>query len=475
MVNHRVNDYKERSNRQHSHAVFSINDPRWGRGDGNGNSQDPKRPQEQKRPKDKDGEGPPDLDEMWRDFNKKLAGLFGRKSSGGGPRPDNGKSAKIGFGIVIGVLIAIYLGSGVFVVQDGNVGVVSRFGRYEDSVDQGIHWRLPYPFESQEIVNTSEIRSVEVGRNNAVTQANVRDSSLLTHDADIVDVRFAVQYQIKSATDYLFRNLDPEQSVLQAGQAAIREIAGADSTDDLLYKDREALRAKLVDTIQASLDSYKTGLQVTGVTLQSVQVPAQVQAAFEDAAKVHQDNERALDAAKAYAGQLLPRANSTAAKMIDEAKSYSNRVDSQAQGDAERFKQVYAEYSKAPAVIRQRMYLDTMTQIYSRATKVYVDSKGSNNVIYLPLDKLVDASRQHAGAAMSASDAAAPAGASGAAAAAASAAAGASAQPATQDTTAAPADQASAASAASAAGQSDSDPLRSRDAFRSRAREDDVQ
>ena len=479
MVNHRVNDYKERSNRQHSHAVFSMNDPRWGRGDGNGNSQDPKRPQEQKRPKD--GEGPPDLDEMWRDFNKKLAGLFGRKSSGGGPRPDNGKSAKIGFGIVIGVLIAIYLGSGVYVVQDGNVGVVSRFGKYENSVEQGIHWRLPYPFESQEIVNTSEIRSVEVGRNNAVTQANVRDSSLLTRDADIVDVRFAVQYQIKSATDYLFRNLDPEQSVLQAGQAAIREIAGAESTDDLLYKDREALRAKLVDTIQASLDSYKTGLQVTGVTLQSVQVPAQVQAAFEDAAKVHQDNERALDAAKAYADQLLPRANSTAAKMVDEAKSYSNRVDSQAQGDAERFKQVYAEYSKAPAVIRQRMYLDTMTQIYSRATKVFVDSKSSNNVIYLPLDKLVDANRQHAGAASgaataatSASDAAAvPAGASNAA--AASATAGGSAQPATQDSTAAPADQASAASAASAAGQSDSDPLRSRDAFRSRAREDDTQ
>jgi membrane protease subunit HflK len=476
MVNHRVNDYKERSNRQHSHAVFSMNDPRWGRGDGNGNSQDPKRPQEQKRPKD--SEGPPDLDEMWRDFNKKLAGLFGRKTPGGGPRPDNGKSAKIGFGIVIGVLIAIYLGSGVFVVQDGNVGVVSRFGKYEDSVEQGIHWRLPYPFESQEIVNTSEIRSVEVGRNNAVTQANVRDSSLLTHDADIVDVRFAVQYQIKSATDYLFRNLDPEQSVLQAGQAAIREIAGADSTDNLLFKDREALRAKLVDTIQSSLDSYKTGLQVTGVTLQSVQVPAQVQAAFEDAAKVHQDNERALDAARAYADQLLPRANSTAAKMIDEAKSYSNRVDSQAQGDAERFKQVYAEYSKAPAVIRQRMYLDTMTQIYSRATKVYVDSKGSNNVIYVPLDKLVDANRQHAAAAVSASDAAAPAAASNAASnasAATSAAAGASVQPGAQDTSAAPADQASTASAASAASQPDSDPLRSRDAFRSRTREDDVQ
>jgi membrane protease subunit HflK len=473
MVNHRVNDYQERSNRQHSHAVFSMNDPRWGRGDGNGTSQEQKRP-----PKDKDGDGPPDLDEMWRDFNRKLAGLFGRKpSGGGGPRPDNGKSAKIGFGIVIGVLIAIYLGSGVFVVQDGNVGVVSRFGKYEESVEQGIHWRLPYPFESQDIVNTSEIRSVEVGRNNALTQANVRDSSLLTHDADIVDVRFAVQYQIKSATDYLFRNLDPEQSVLQAGQAAIREIAGRHSTDDLLFKDREALRAKLVDTIQTSLDAYKTGLQVTGVTLQSVQVPAQVEAAFEDAAKVHQDNERARDTARAYADQLLPQANSKAARMIDEAKSYSNQVVSQAQGDAERFKQVYAEYSKAPAVIRQRMYLDTMTQIYSRATKVFVDSKGSNNVIYLPLDKLVDANRQHAGAAAPASEAAsAPAAASGAAAATAQPQSQSQSSPQPQDSSAvsAPADQTSAASAA-AASDSDSDPLRSRDAFRSRTREDDVQ
>jgi membrane protease subunit HflK len=484
MVNHRVNDYKERTNRQLSNAVFSINDPRWGRGEGNGNDPDPKRPQEQKRPpKDADGKGPPDLDEMWRDFNKKLAGLFGRKSPNGGPRPDNSKSAKLGLGIVIGVLIAIYLGSGVFVVQDGSVGVVSRFGKYEESADQGIHWRLPYPFESHEIVNVSQIRSVEVGRNNTLTQANVRDASLLTHDADIVDVRFTVQYQIKSPTDYLFRNLDPEQSVLQAGQAAIREIAGTDSTDDLLYKDREALRARLMDTIQEALDSYKTGLQVTGVTLQSVQVPPQVQPAFEEAAKVRQDNERARDTAKAYADQLLPRAHADAARLIDQAKDYSNRMVSQAQGDAERFKQVYAEYSKAPAVIRQRMYLDTMTQIYSRATKVYVDSKSSNNVIYLPLDKLAEANRQHAAAASGASDAS---GAPGAPAAAAGASA---AVPATQGSlqsdlqdgrnasASATSNAAVAAAPASSASDasSDSDPLRSRDTFRSRDREDDVQ
>ena len=495
MVNHRVNDYNERSNRQLSHAVFSINDPRWGRGDGNGDgkSQDQQRPQEPKRPsKDKDGEGPPDLDEMWRDFNKKLAGLFGKKPAGGGPRTDNGRGAKIGMGVVIGVLIAIYLGSGVFVVQDGNVGVVSRFGKYEESTDPGMHWRLPYPFESHEIVNTSQIRSVEVGRNNTVTQANVRDASLLTHDADIVDVRFAVQYQIKSATDYLFRNVDPDQNVTESAQAAIREIAGTHSTDDLLFKDREALRAKLVDRIQASLDSYKTGLQVTGVTIQSVQVPAQVQAAFEDAAKVRQDNERAVDTAKAYVDQLLPRAKTDAARMIDDAKGYSNRVVSQAQGNAERFKQVYAEYSKAPAVIRQRMYLDTMQQIYSRATKVFVDSKSSNNVVYLPLDKLVDANRQPANAGAAASGAAAssgpnqpvgapPAGVLGSSAGSGGAIAqdaraeSASAASAVTAQSAAPASAAASAAASGAAAQSSGDPFRSRDAFRSRSREDDTQ
>lgn len=470
MVNHRVNDYNERSNRQHSHAVFSIDDPRWGRGDGNGgNRNEPKRPSDPKRPGNgRDGEGPPDLDEMWRDFNRRLAGLFGKKPGNGAPRADNGRGAKIGFGIVVGVLIAIYLGSGVFVVQDGHVGVVSQFGKFRATAEQGIHWRLPYPFQSHEIVNTAQIRSVEVGRNNALTQANVRDASLLTQDADIVDVRFAVQYQIKSPTDYLFRNLDPDQSVTQAGQAAIREIAGAEPSDNLLYNDREALRARLIDTIQRSLDAYKTGLQVTGVTLQSVQVPSQVQAAFEEAAKVRQDNERARDTARAYANQLLPRAKSDAARSIDEATAYSNRVVAQAQGDAERYKQVYAEYSKAPAVVRQRMYLDTMQQIYSRATKVFVDSKAGNNVIYLPLDKLAEAARQRAGEAPGATgtaDAASSAPAAGAPAAASGAAAA----------TALPASAASAGAASGASQSAANDPLRSRDAFRTRGRQDDLQ
>jgi modulator of FtsH protease HflK len=292
----------------------------------------------------------------------------------------------------------------------------------------------------------------------------VRDASLLTSDADIVDVRFAVQYQIKSATDFLFRSINADDSVTQAAQAAIREIAGGLTTDDLLYKDRETLRARLAESIQRSLDAYRTGLQVTGVTVQSVQAPSQVQTAFEEASRVRQDNERARDTAQAYADQLIPRAKADAAKMIDEATAYSNREVTQAQGDAERFKQVYDEYSKAPAVIRQQMYLDTMQQIYSRATKVFVDSKAGNNVVYLPLDKLVDANRQQ-----QAKDAAqAPASASAPVAETPQARPqGAASAPAAV----APASPASAASNANAG----NDPLRSRDAFRSRSRSEDLQ
>ncbi|SAL68105.1 ftsH protease activity modulator HflK [Caballeronia peredens] len=469
MVNHRVNDYNERSNRQREHAVYSINDPRWGRGDGNGVKNDTKRPQDGKRPNGKD-DGPPDLDEMWREFNRRIAGMFGRKPGNGAPRDNNGRGTKIGLGIIIGVLIAIYLGSGVFVVQDGHVGVVSQFGQYRQTVAQGIHWRLPYPFQSNDIVDTSQIRSVEVGRGTALSQGNVRDASLLTKDADIVDVRFAVQYQIKSPTDFLFRNLDPDQSVMQAAQAAVREIAGGLTTDDMLYKNRETLRARLAESIQRSLDTYRTGLQVTGVAVQSVQVPQQVQSAFEEAARVRQDNERARDTAQAYADQLLPRAKADAAKMIDEATSYSNREVTRAQGDAERFKQVYAEYSKAPAVIRQRMYLDTMQQIYSRTTKVFVDSKTGSNVVYLPLDKLVEANRQQA------KDAAEGAG-SAPASAAPSEARAQSPASASAPVAAAPATPASAASGASGASGANAggDPLRSRDAFRSRSRSEDLQ
>jgi membrane protease subunit HflK len=338
-----------------------------------------------------------------------------------------------------------------------------------------VHWRLPYPFEAHELVNIGQIRQVEIGRNNVVRLANVKDASMLTHDADIVDVRFAVQYQVRKPTDYLFRSVDPDQGVMQAGQAAVRSIVGARSTNDILYQDRETIRQQLMAAIQQSLDEYQSGLAVTGVTIQGVQVPDRVQAAFDDAAKVRQENERAKRDAEAYAADLLPRAQADVARQIDEAKTYSDKTVAQAQGDAERFKQVYAQYSKAPAVIRERLYLETMQQIYSNTTKVYVDSKSSNNVLYLPLDKLVEQTRQRVADAAAASGATAGATAAAAAAPqAASSAASPLATPSASATGSAASAPAAAAAPASQAAAS-SDALRSRDSFRSRMREDDVQ
>lgn len=436
-------------------ALLSINDPRWGRGDGKGNDGSRPRANESKRPPGGDGDGPPDLDEMWRNFNRRLSGLFGGKG-GNGFRPDNGRAARVGVGIVIGVLVAVYAGSGLFVVQDGQTGVVLQFGKLSGTVGQGVHWRAPYPFASHEIVDTSQVRSIEIGRNNVVRLANVKEAAMLTRDADIVDVRFIVQYRIRSATDYLFRSVDPERSVSQAAQAAVRAIVGTRSAADMLNQDRDALREQLSAAIQRDLDRYQSGLEITSVTMQSVAAPEQTQAAYAEVAKAREDREAAKRAAQAYANDLLPKAQGDAAKLADEAKAYADHVVTEAEGDADRFKQVYAQYSKAPAVIRERMYLETMQDIYSKATKVFVGNKGGNSVVYLPLDKLVEQGRQNA------ANAALPAGASALDAASAPAAAASSA----------PASAASASAAAAPA--PGSDVLRSREAFRSRSREDDT-
>lgn len=459
-----MNEYNERSIWLRARAILSISDPRWGRGDGNGSRQ---RPNEPKRGPGGEGDGPPDLDEMWREFNRRLSRFFGGKGSGSGPgdrRPDNGRAARIGVGIVIGVLIAIYIGSGVFVVQDGQTGVVLQFGKYQGTVEPGIHLRMPYPFETHEIVNVSQIRSVEIGRGNAMSDSSTKDASVITQDGDIVDVRLAVQYQVKSATDYLFRTADPDLSVTQAAQAAVREIVGARSTASVLGGDRDAMREPLVQAIQSALDRYRSGLAVTGVTIMSIEPPAAVRSAYADAARAQQERASAKADADTYAGQILPGAKAQAQHTVDDAKAYAARVVSDAQGDAERFKQVYAQYAKAPAVVRERMYLETMRDIYANSTKIFVSGKPGSSVVNLSVDKLLEANRR-ASPDANASAASASGSTSGAASAraAASAASGASAVPSPAEPN--PASQAAAAS----------DALRSRDTFRSRAREDDLQ
>ncbi|HEX4234851.1 MAG TPA: FtsH protease activity modulator HflK [Caldimonas sp.] len=371
-------------------------------------------------------DGPPDLDELWRDFNRKLSGLFsGRGSrrgngggdSGGGPNfQPNLKSAGVGAALIGGVIVLIWLGSGVFIVQEGQQAVVTSFGRYSHTVDAGFQWRLPYPFQAHETVNVTQLRSTEVGRNSVSQATGLRDSSMLTQDENIVDIRFTVQYRLKDARAFLFENRDPETAVTLAAESAVREIVGKSKIDSVLYEQRDALASDLVRSIQAQLDRLKTGILVVNVNVQSVQPPEQVQAAFEDTLKATQDADRLKKEAQAYASSEIPKAQGTAARLREEAEGYRSRVISQAEGDADRFSRQLAEYQKAPQVTRERLYIDTMREVYSNITKVMIDARNNTSLLQLPLDKLLQQA-----AASPAPGAAAPAAASGEAPAAAGA------------------------------------------------------
>ena len=367
------------------------------------------------------GDGPPDLDELWRDFNKKLSGLFGGK--GGGPRtptPGDGgnfqpdmKSAGIGVGLVAGVAALLWLGSGFFIVQEGQQAVVTSFGKYSHTADAGFQWRMPYPFQAHETVPVTQLRSIEVGRNSVVQSTGLRDSSMLTQDENIVDIRFTVQYRLKDSRAYLFENRSPDDAVVQAAESAVREIVGKSTMDSVLYEQRDAIANELVKSIQTQTDRLNTGILVVNVNVQNVQAPEQVQAAFDDAFKAGADRERLKNEGQAYANDVIPKAQGTAARLREESEGYKARVVAQAEGDAQRFASVLTEYKKAPAVTRDRLYIDTMKEVYSNVSKVYVDSRNNSNLLYLPLDKLIQqtgaASTPAAGAAMATADANTPA------------------------------------------------------------------
>jgi membrane protease subunit HflK len=343
-------------------------------------------------------EGPPDLDELWRDFNRRLGGLFGGKGgsrrtdpdSGGGPpyQPDM-KSAGIGVSLIALVVVLVWAGSGFFIVQEGQQAVVSTFGKYTYTSDAGFQWRFPYPFQSHETVPVTQLRSKEIGRNNVVQATGLRDSSMLTQDENIIDIRFTVQYRLKDARAYLFENRDPDLAVEQAAESAVREIVGRSKVDSVLYEQREALSTDLVKSIQAQIDRYNTGILIVNVNVQNVQVPEQVQAAFNDAVKAGADRDRLKNEGQAYSSDVVPKARGTAARLREEAQGYKQRVIAQADGDAQRFRSVLAEYQRAPAVTRDRLYIETMQQVYSSVSKVMIDSRSGSNLLYLPLDKLL--------------------------------------------------------------------------------------
>lgn len=380
-------------------AVLSLNDPRWGRGgqdDEDKDGRDNGRQQNQRPQQD----GPPDLDELWRDFNRKLNGLLGRKDNGGGNNNQNfgggrtsGRGSGIGAGVIAAAVVGIWLASGFFMVQEGQTAVVLQFGKFKYTTGPGINWRMPWPIQSAEVVNLSAVRSVEVGRLTSIKDSNLKDSSMLTQDENIIDVRFTVQYDIQDATEFLFYNKTDrggdEELVTQAAETSVREIVGRNKMDSVLYENREQIAQALASSIQAILTAYKTGIRVISVNVQSVQPPEQVQAAFDDVNKASQDRERAISEGQAYANDVIPRAKGTAARLHEEAEAYKARVVAQAEGDASRFRQVQTEYAKAPQVTRDRIYLETMQQIYSNTSKILVDVRQGSNLLYLPLDKLM--------------------------------------------------------------------------------------
>ncbi len=404
-------------------GMFNLNDPRWGRSDDTPGTPDdqatkppeqtpdatPPNQQSPRGPKRGANQGPPDLDELWRDFNRKLGGLFGGAKGGGrgatpirgggnGSGGDHGggfqpdmKSAGLGVGMVLAVAVLIWLGTGFFIVQEGQQAVITQFGKYNATVGAGFNWRLPYPIQRHELVFVTQIRSVDVGRDVVIKATGLRESAMMTEDENIVEIKFAVQYRLNDARAFLFESKNPADAVVQAAETAVREVVGKMKMDRALSEERDQIAPRIRALMQAILDRYKVGVEVVGINLQQggVRPPEQVQAAFDDVLKAGQERERAKNEAEAYANDVIPRAVGAASRLKEEADAYKSRIVAQAQGDAQRFKSVLSEYQKAPQVTRDRMYIDAMQQIYSNVTKVMVDSKQGSNLLYLPLDKII--------------------------------------------------------------------------------------
>ncbi len=351
---------------------MAMNDPQWGR----------------------KNDGPPDLDEIWRRLNKRF-GSFGKKTNGGGSAP--GRLPPIGGGIIILIAILVWAASGIYIVDASERGVVFRFGRYLETTQPGPHWHIPWPVDSKEIVNVSEVRTIEVGYRNNARNKVPNEALMLTDDENIVDLQFAVQYVRTNPEEYLFYNREPDIAVKQIAESAIREIVGKSKMDFVLQEGREEIALNARDLMQSVLDRYRTGISVSQVTMQNAQPPDQVQAAFDDAVKAKQDQERQKNEGQAYFNDVVPKARGTAARLAQEAEAYRGRVVAAAEGEASRFVSVLTEYEKAPKVTRERMYIEAMQTVYTNTTKVLVDQKSNSNLLFLPLDRLISGSSSSAG------------------------------------------------------------------------------
>lgn len=345
--------------------------------------------------------GPPDLDELLDNLQKRLRGLFrggprGGAPSGGGQSGGGGRGLGVlrslgsrGVALIAAILLVVWGLAGIFIVEPAEEGVVLRFGSYLETTGSGPHW-APYFIDSVEKVNVEQIRRAEIGyRSDAGGQSVPPESLMLTRDENIVDVQFAVLYRIKDARDYLFRVRDPDLTLRQATESAIREVVGRNVMDFVLTDGRAVVAEQVRERTQEILDRYETGLLVASVNMQKAQPPDQVRDAFSDAVKAREDEERYKNEARAYAAEILPKARGEANAMLERAEGYKQRVINESQGDVSRFSSVLTEYSKAPEVTRQRLYLDAMQNVLANSTKVLLDVEGGNNLLYVPLDRLL--------------------------------------------------------------------------------------
>ena len=359
---------------------MSLNDPQWGKRGG--------------------GSGPPDLDEIWRNVNRRLAELFGRKTGAEEPTPDGTGAPKPrlplgGAGLLIALALLVWLASGFYIVDEGRRGVVTRFGKYTETTLPGPRWHLPFPVEGVELVDFSQVKTIEIGYRNSLKSKVDKEAVMLTDDENIIDIQFAVQYNIKDAFAYVFNNRKPDQIAAFVAESAIREVVGKAKMDFVLYEGREQIAKQTEQLMQQMLDRYGTGIYVQKVTLQSVQPPDKVQAAFDDAVKAGQDRDRSKNEGQAYANDVVPRARGQASRLNEEANGYKTEVVQRAEGDAARFRDILVEYNKAPGVTRDRLYLDMMQSVLGNSSKLLIDQKNGANLLNLPLDKLL---QQGAGA-----------------------------------------------------------------------------
>ncbi len=340
--------------------------------------------------------GPPDLDEIVRKIQNKLSGMFGGGKGGNGKGNGGGVTAAggLGAGLIIGILLVVWLATGFYIVQQSERGVVLRFGEKVEATQAGLRWHIPWPIERVEKVNVETVSVIEIGyrineRRGGVKTPVLIEALMITKDENIIDIEFAVQYRIKDAGHYLFNVRDPRLNIQQATESAVREIAGKNTMDFILTAGRDEVGQRTHILLQKILDRYESGIHIVKLEMQRAYPPEQVKAAFDDANKAREDEERIKNEAEAYANDILPRARGRAARLVQEAKGYKASVVARSQGDARRFTSIAREYAKAPRVTRDRLYLETMEEVMSKTTKVIIDQKGGNSLIYLPLDKLM--------------------------------------------------------------------------------------